>query len=91
MSRTPARIQCPETKAEGTIHFTWSDQVWQIPFDTQLAGPDGCAIHFWLGDNANVSGLALAARRAADNHRDIVTCSYSSGQPTGYWATQNMS
>lgn len=90
MSRTPVRIDCPDAKAEGTLRLVWKDQTYLIPYDTNLAGPDGCAIHFWLGENSNISGLALAARREADNNRDIVECTYSSGEPSGFWARQRL-
>lgn len=83
MSRTPVRISNPEAKAEGILHFTFKEERYHLPYDTQLAGPDGCAIHFWLREHGSVSGLALTARKAADNYRDIVQCTYSIGQPVG--------
>ena len=90
MSKTPQRIQCPEAKAEGNILLTHNGTEYVFPYDTQLAGPDGCHIHFWMGSYANVSGLALAARKEAQNYRDIVSCSYSIGEPQGFWAHQDM-
>lgn len=90
MSRTPVRIECPEAKAEGDIYINFKGESYRFPFDTQLTGPDGCAIHFWMGKHANVSGLALAARKQADDWRDIVECTYSIGDPEGYWAHQDI-
>lgn len=46
MSRTPRRITCPQLKAEGSIHLKGEDP---IPYDTQLAGPDGVSLHLWMG------------------------------------------
>lgn len=90
MSKIPLRIPCPEAKAEGVLYLRFHENDYQIPYDTQLVGPEGCSIHFWLGHNGSISGLPLAARKEASNFRDIVTCTYSVGEPIGFWARQDM-
>jgi len=87
MSRSPKRITCPAVKAEGSIWLTGQDP---IPFDTQLAGPDGCALHLWMGDRNQDKGLISRAVRLARYNRDIVEVTYSIGEPEGYWSKQDM-
>jgi hypothetical protein len=75
-----SRIECPQIKAEGTMDG--------VPYDTRLANREGPAIHFWLGDQPSGERAEELCRYAA-KHRDVVTCTYSDGEPTGYWAQNN--
>ena len=68
-----------ERKAEGTLNG--------VPFDTWIAGSQGCGVHFWLG-SAPSKQLANELRRAMTNFRDVIECTYSSGQPAGFWANE---
>ena len=88
VSRIPKRIQRPEVKAEGDIHVPGYDE--PVPYDTQLAGPDGVALHLWMGSRGQDSALRAAAVRIAHYHRDVVEVTYSIGLPVGYWAHQDM-
>lgn len=74
------RIDNPQVKAEGTMRG--------VPYDTQLLNADGCVIHFWLGDDCTPE-RAEKLRRYATGIRDIVGCTYSDGEPTGFWAQEN--
>ena len=63
-----------------------------FPYDTQLVSSAGVSIHFWVGlvgpeyaSEAVNNALAVARR-----HRDIVSVTWSPGQPTGFWANQDM-
>jgi hypothetical protein len=87
MSRQPQRIFRPICKAEGAIWLKGEDP---IPFDTELAGPDGCALHLWMGDRDQDKGLIYRAVRLAKWHRDIVEVTYSIGEPAGYWSAQDI-
>lgn len=82
MSKSPIRIPNPEVKAEGSIHVSGEDP---IPYDTQLVGPDGVNIHLWMGKRDQDKGLIYRALRLARVHRDIVSATYSTGEPTGFW------
>lgn len=88
MSRVPQRIKCPERKAEGLIHVPGTDI--SIPYDTQTAGPNGCALHLWMGNKDQDSALRSAAVRAAHNARDVIEVTYSTGVPEGFWAHQDI-
>lgn len=57
-----------------------------IPYNTELAGPDGVHIHFWLGDQTPESARLSEALAAAQAHRDVVRASWSPGKPRNYWA-----
>lgn len=87
VSKSPIYIPTPEVKAEGSIHLAGEDP---IPYDTDLVGPDGVHIHFWMGKRAQDKGLVYRALRLARGHRDIVSASYSKGGPTGFWAGSNI-
>ena len=88
MSRIPKRIQNPEVRAEGDIYVPGYDE--PVPYNTQLADPDGVALHLWMGVRGQDSALRAAAVRVANYHRDIVQVTYSIGQPSGYWTHQDM-
>ena len=59
-----------------------------VPYNTDLVNINGCRIHFWLGDMATLD-RARHLRQAAERQRDIVSCTYSGGQPDGFWAASN--
>ena len=88
MSRIPQRIPCPEAKAEGDIYV--KEYTEPVPYDTQLAGSDGVALHLWMGTRSQDSKLRSAVVRIANYHRDVVAVTYSIGLPAGYWAHQDM-
>lgn len=79
----PSRISAPATKAEGLCH--------DIPYNTNLAGPNGCTIHFWMGDKSKDKVLLQKLIKTARYERDIVSVTFSDGAPTGIWGSgQNM-
>lgn len=80
----PRLIKCPQVKAEGTcLGFA---------YDTQLINKDGVCIHFWLRSTPTNIARETAGNllREARNARDIVGCTYSDGDPLGYWAHENI-
>lgn len=83
----PRRVECPLEKAEGDIHHP--DFPDPVPYNTFLAGRDGVHVHIWLGHQDSVEN-ARKLKSFATNFNDVVSCSYSSGQPQGYWAHQDM-
>lgn len=60
-----------------------------LPYSTELVSAEGCSIHFWCGDSFD-EVLLKKALRTACNNRDIVRAIASLGQPTGFWARQDM-
>jgi hypothetical protein len=89
MSRTPRRIPNPGQKAEGLIYVPGHKD--PVPYRTDLVGPDGCAIHLWMGKRDQDGSLRAATMRVAHYHRDIVQATYSTGEPDEYWEPkQNM-
>lgn len=87
MSR-PKYVHCPPEKAEGDIHYPGAEK--PVPYNTFLAGPNGSHIHFWLDYPYHGEKLAKKLKAFATHFRDIVSCSYSGGEPSGYWAHQDM-
>lgn len=74
------KIDNPNTKAEGLCNG--------LPYTTDTYNKDGCIIHFWFGDGVTKPpGIAL---RKAMNARDIVRATWSFGEPTGFWAHQDI-
>lgn len=82
------KISNPNTKAEGDVYLRDVDQV--FPYVTQLAGPNGCVIHFWMGSRFGDKELRNRLLQKSKNFRDVLSGSYSEGVPSGYWAHQNM-
>ena len=60
-----------------------------LPYATDLVSSDGCSIHFWCGD-AFDEVLLNEALRKARNARDVIKATASLGQPTGFWAHQDI-
>lgn len=87
MSKSPIRITNPDCKAEGSIHLKDASP---IPYGTDLAGPDGVHIHLWMGKRNQDKALLYRAIRLAKAHKDIVSVSYSAGEPTGFWTGMNI-
>lgn len=76
-----SQIDVLDDRAEGTCCG--------LPYDTQLASSAGCSIHFWVGDTLD-RGRLERALWAARNHRDIVSATWSFGQPRSFWAHANI-
>lgn len=74
------KISCVEDKAEGTCAG--------VPFNTELVNIDGVNVHFWIGgiDPVNVPTRLAEAINVARDTRDVVSITYSDGEPTGHWA-----
>ena len=60
-----------------------------LPYDTELAGSDGVSIIFWCGDSFNEEALQKALHHAR-NARDVVQAVASLGQPSSFWAHQDI-
>ena len=58
-------------------------------YNTELVSSAGCSICFWYGDTYNEAALQHALRKAR-NARDIVYALASPGQPTSFWAHQDI-
>ena len=76
------RIACPVDKAEGDCAG--------YPYNTELASINGVRVHLWMRGDADDRAKVdtLAAIMCAE--RDVVRVSYSDGEPTGYWAHQDV-
>lgn len=74
-------VDNPKTKAEGLCNG--------LPYDTQLVNINGVNIHFWVSDPYDSMQLPAALSKAI-NERDIVSATWSLGEPTGFWAHQNI-
>ena len=82
------KVECPVEKAEGDIHVPGLKE--PVPYNTWSAGPDGCHLHIWLDIPYYGAETARKIKAFATNFRDIVSASYSEGEPTSYWAHQDM-
>jgi hypothetical protein len=82
MSRRPARIDCPDAKAEGRILGH--------PYDTQLASSEGVWFHVWLGGTEPTLELLDRLSAKARSERDVVRMTFSDGEPAGFWAQQDI-
>jgi len=60
-----------------------------LPYNTELASSAGCSIHFWCGESFDENLLQKALVKARHN-RDIVCALASLGQPTSFWAHQDI-
>lgn len=84
----PVRIKCPVKQAEGDVyHPSCPDP---MPYCTDLAGPDGVHIHFWIDYPYYGQKFVRKLKAFASNFNDIVSVSWSDGQPAGYWTHQDM-
>jgi len=66
-----------------------------LPYDTELAGPDGVYVHFWVSPELEAKG-AEEVKQALDRaltqirrQRDVVEARYSVGTPDRYWNHAN--
>jgi hypothetical protein len=76
------RIECPLESAEGKILG--------FPYDTQLVSIDGVTMHIWFGDTPITDELLAKVKTAANNQRDVVSFTYSTGEPTKFWANEDI-
>ena len=74
-------ITNPDTKAEGLCNG--------LPYTTATYNKDGCTIHFWVGDCPLAVDVDTALRKAM-NARDIIMASWSFGEPSGFWAHEDI-
>jgi hypothetical protein len=61
-----------------------------FPYTTELAGPDGVSIHFWVGAQTVTEEMLQAALTKARRARDVVCASWSEGMPIKFWAHQDI-
>lgn len=82
------RLQLPHqaNKAEGRIKVRFDGVERMVPFDTTTFSVSGCHAHVWLGHDADNKDLVDAALKAMCEARDVVSFSYSPGEPSGFWA-----
>lgn len=76
------RIDRLDDKAEG--------RCLGVPYNTELVSINGCSVHFWLGDEVPTEQRLAALLRCTRNNRDIVRATWSDGQPTAFWANEDM-
>lgn len=76
-----APVNNPGTKAEGHCNG--------LPYNTELVSDQGCQIHFWVGVRPDTLQLHTALR-TAQNSRDIISASWSTGGPDGFWARNDI-
>ncbi len=60
-----------------------------LPYDTELASSAGVSILFWCGESFD-DELLEKALHVARNNRDVVYAIASLGQPTSFWAHEDM-
>ena len=79
-------IEHVEEKAEGDCLG--------LPYNTEIISSQGCEVLFWLGERdpkaPETKALLERAIRIARYWRDVVRVIACPGQPTGYWARDNM-
>lgn len=71
--------------AEGTLHFNLHGHSYSWPYRTDLVNVNGCNVHFWTGWAGNQQTVA-EARRIFSWERDLVTCTWQDGHPSGFYA-----
>lgn len=76
------RIEALDKKAEGYIHGT--------PYTTELCGPDGCTVHFWMGHDPTYARAKHLAMQMC-NYIDVVGATFSGGSPSGFWQHKEVS
>lgn len=76
------RVACPAMKAEG--------HALGYPYDTELVNINGVEIHFWLRGDPPSPALLDKLERMARRNRDVVRMTFSDGEPTGFWANQDL-
>lgn len=84
----PRRVSDPVDRAEGDVYYPGCEE--PIAYNTFLAGPDGVHIHFWIHPPEHGAKMAKKLKSFASYFRDIVSCSYSDGRPSSYWAHNDM-
>lgn len=78
-------INNPELPAEGMCNG--------LPYTTATYNKDGCAIHFWIPGRmllAHIKPALDLALHKAMNARDIIMASWSLGEPSGFWAHEDI-
>lgn len=60
-----------------------------LAYTTELISAGGCSIHFWCGQEFDDDLLEKALSKARGS-RDILCARASLGEPTGYWAHQDI-
>lgn len=70
------QVEIHEDKAEGDCCG--------FPYNTDLVSSAGVNIHFWVG-GMHVEEILQEALGVARGNRDIVSATWSFGQPTQYW------
>lgn len=63
-----------------------------LPYNTDLVSINGVNAHFWVGnrtESEREAALAIAIP-AIRNERDVVSVSWSEGEPAGFWAHQDI-
>ena len=73
------QIEMPERKAEGYFRG--------VPYDTFLSGPEGCSVHFWMGNDPSLERARQLAMLMT-NHIDVIGCTFSTGQPSGFFTNK---
>jgi hypothetical protein len=68
--------------AEGRCHG--------YPYSTELAGPGGVSIHFWVGAEPVDHEKLQVALDKARGARDVLYASWSYGEPTKFWANSDI-
>ena len=79
------KIEPIQDKAEGTCMG--------FPYDTQLASSAGVSIHLWVKGNVDSPHLRQSLQKAlsaAMRHRDIVSATWSFGEPTKFWCNNDI-
>lgn len=60
-----------------------------LPYTTELVNINGVRIHFWCGAEFDEE-LISRAITVARSERDIVAVSCSLGEPSGFWAHEDL-
>jgi hypothetical protein len=63
----------------------------ETPYNTELVSINGCSIHFWLRSHTPTDAELQTLLTVARRHRDIVRATWSAGDPTGFWAHEDIS
>lgn len=80
------KVEAPESSAEGDIEFGGHS----FPYSTDLVSSQGCHVHIWMRTHIDNPTMIQQALAVAKHNRDVVSASYSAGEPEDYWAHQRM-
>lgn len=77
------KVEYVQGRAEGRICG--------LPYNTEVINGNGTEFHIWIGNRTMDVHLCARLTGVARAHRDVVRFTYCEGEPTGFWANEDIS